>query len=210
MRARAGALAGTAAQRFPLTADAWRATSQSKQRAVMAGCACWCLALVAFLYSVASVLFEEECIDMLPYDVCSQPASIEFSSDVKPAVDIVFIDDRSTSMAPPPLYMSFFLPLILQLFDEETYSNGAGSVRGSQRRKLRRVHFYLGVQLKCTRRSLASHRGQLCRRLPHQRWFVLIRRHSRCIHSLSPCCIIMAWGGLPVHGGAYAGGSEGD
>lgn len=109
MRAKADAFAGTAAQRFPLTADAWRATSPSKQRAVMAGCACWCLAAVAFLYSVLSVLFEEECIDVLPYDVCSRPESVEFSSDVKPAVDIVFIDDRSTSMAPPPLYQSFHL-----------------------------------------------------------------------------------------------------
>eukprot|EP01043_Picozoa_sp_COSAG02_P116326 COSAG02_NODE_52738_length_306_cov_0.652174_1_plen_57_part_01 len=54
--------------------------------------------MIAFLYSVGSVLLEEECIDTGPATVCSHPASVEISSDVEPAVDIVFLDDRSSSM----------------------------------------------------------------------------------------------------------------
>lgn len=98
MKAKAGAFADLRGERFPLTAETWRQTSPSKQRAVMAGCACWCLALVAFLYSVGSVLLEEDCVELGPKTICSHPASVEISSDVEPAVDIVFIDDRSSSM----------------------------------------------------------------------------------------------------------------
>ena len=99
LKAKAGLFADKHAQKFPVSAEMWKGMSEGKKRAVMAGVACWCLALVVFLISVASVVMEEECVEEPPVTACSDPFAIDFSTDIAPAVDILFIADRSQSMA---------------------------------------------------------------------------------------------------------------
>lgn len=77
----------------------FRDMSQNEQRILLGGCVCWCLALIAVVFSIVSILMEDDCVEMPPVESCTDPVSFEFISDVSPAVDIVFIADRSGSMA---------------------------------------------------------------------------------------------------------------
>ena len=98
LRAKAGAFADLHAQRFPVGKKDWDDMSESKQKMVMGGSACWCLALFVFLLQVFSVILEDECIELGASTQCSDPNGATFSSDVEPAVDIIFIVDSSDSM----------------------------------------------------------------------------------------------------------------